>query len=603
MPERSGRPWLKLICVTVFLVLVAGSATVVLFLPATVQQPVQRTPTEIVSGKSRVQPARPENSIVDEQPAVAKPPKPVVDQTTARQVRESENERNRDRDVGITGQENQSTEFSNSAIPEPPLPTPPITRQDGPPGPSVSIAPKTGASEPLPREGSRNRSASPAEGGGLGSPEYVNPSDVDPDRGNSGDGGSDVQSKTTSELLLDKMLRLQARLENDGIRTWGTANHGLSYPEALAKIDDANAAYDKAAYADAVERIRSAISSLNELDASKPERFRAALEAGRDALQRRDTSDANKEFLIALAIEPQNAEAKQGLERARNLKRVIALSEEGASLAANGKHEAAEHVYRQALEIDPQFSDALAGHANSKAMVADRNFRHALTVALQALDRGDFVAGEHALKKADRLRPNAVETDDVRRKLANAKKLAALGKLHNDARKYEREEQWEKAAQAYKEALKIDARASFALRGEKNAQEYRKLYRMIDFYLSQSNRLQSAAPRSHATKIMATANAIKQPGPVLARKREQLANLLDAFERPVAVTLRSDGKTDVTLYRIGRFEAFVEQRLKLRPGKYVAVGARSGFRDVRIEFLVPVGGGDVVVDVRCEEPI
>jgi hypothetical protein len=90
---------------------------------------------------------------------------------------------------------------------------------------------------------------------------------------------------------------------------------------------------------------------------------------------------------------------------------------------------------------------------------------------------------------------------------------------------------------------------------------------------------------------------------VLAAQMSELETLLKAANTPVEVVLRSDNETHVVLYRIKDLGRFEQTSLKLRPGKYVAAGTRSGFRDVRVEFTVTGNGQPAPVVVRCEEPI
>jgi hypothetical protein len=48
---------------------------------------------------------------------------------------------------------------------------------------------------------------------------------------------------------------------------------------------------------------------------------------------------------------------------------------------------------------------------------------------------------------------------------------------------------------------------------------------------------------------------------------------------------------------------FQQEELVLSPGKYVAVGSRSGFRDVRLEFVVRSGEPIEPLSVACTEAI
>ena len=72
---------------------------------------------------------------------------------------------------------------------------------------------------------------------------------------------------------------------------------------------------------------------------------------------------------------------------------------------------------------------------------------------------------------------------------------------------------------------------------------------------------------------------------------------------PVSVALVSDNLTHVSVYKVGNLGNFTNRELTLRPGTYVAIGIRPGFRDVRLEFRVAPEIDMQPVVVRCEEQI
>jgi hypothetical protein len=82
---------------------------------------------------------------------------------------------------------------------------------------------------------------------------------------------------------------------------------------------------------------------------------------------------------------------------------------------------------------------------------------------------------------------------------------------------------------------------------------------------------------------------------------------LDALVRravvPVSVRFESDNLTEVVIYKVGRFAPFGSRDIDLRPGVYTAVGARSGYRDVRLDFRVQPESAMQPVVIRCEDPI
>ena len=66
----------------------------------------------------------------------------------------------------------------------------------------------------------------------------------------------------------------------------------------------------------------------------------------------------------------------------------------------------------------------------------------------------------------------------------------------------------------------------------------------------------------------------------------KLETTLEQSQIPIEVIFRSNNMTEVTLQRIEIFGSFTEISKGLKPGRYVAVGKRAGYRDVREEFTV-----------------
>jgi hypothetical protein len=96
-----------------------------------------------------------------------------------------------------------------------------------------------------------------------------------------------------------------------------------------------------------------------------------------------------------------------------------------------------------------------------------------------------------------------------------------------------------------------------------------------------------------ARRVLADAKNIPDAGPVLTSQIRQFEKVLTASQIPVKVTVQSDGLTEVIIYRIGNLNRFKEASVLLKPGNYVAVGKRKGYRDVRSRFIV---GNQSVID-------
>ena len=129
------------------------------------------------------------------------------------------------------------------------------------------------------------------------------------------------------------------------------------------------------------------------------------------------------------------------------------------------------------------------------------------------------------------------------------------------------------------------------------------LHVQLDKYIAEPDSLSTAANMAKATRLVVDITRMPEIGPRLGEQRDELSRLLKRAATPLTVSFVSDNVTDVSIYKVGKLGSFETHQLDLRPGTYVAVGSRPGYRDVRLEFR---SGPEIElrpVVVRCEEAI
>jgi hypothetical protein len=122
-------------------------------------------------------------------------------------------------------------------------------------------------------------------------------------------------------------------------------------------------------------------------------------------------------------------------------------------------------------------------------------------------------------------------------------------------------------------------------------------------YIEEPLRLSSRTEYEADQTALADARGIPDPGPRLLGQIDELDTLVSRANSPVDVVFQSDNQTHVVLFRVADLGRFEQRSVRLRPGKYVAAGTRSGFRDVRVEFTITGETLAQPIVVRCEEPI
>jgi tetratricopeptide (TPR) repeat protein len=408
-----------------------------------------------------------------------------------------------------------------------------------------------------------------------------------------------AREKRAAEAALAEVLRRKAVLESGQVTVWAPRD----YPAALELLDRADALFAGGRFADATAAYGEVAVALDALTASRPERLAAAQARGAAALEAGDGMVAAREFAIALALEPGNEVAALGAQRARTLGRVLALLAEGQVLEGQGALEAARERFGEAVALDEHMTAAVAAVARVDVAILERDFALAMSAALVALERGQIDVAAQALRLADSLKPGAPAVADARSRVASVRQLRRIEILRRQAEAHAGAERWTEAAAVYEEALAVDPALAFAIAGKAQAGALARLHAEVDELVAAPERLADEGPLARARRVLADASALPERGSALERKLDLLDEAVAAASRPVVVLLLSDGLTQVTVYRVGRLGAFDSRRLQLRPGSYVAVGTRAGYRDVRVTFDVAPGRVASPVIVRCEEAV
>jgi tetratricopeptide (TPR) repeat protein len=406
-----------------------------------------------------------------------------------------------------------------------------------------------------------------------------------------------------AQELLQKTLNLKARLDNEGVKRWGAEPVDTSYSQVLALLAEANVYLDDQRFDQAVKSYRETIVKLEQLAASRPERIRRAMQAGNEALEQLDSELAKQSYEIALAADYDNSEARTRLQRAENLPQVLAYLAQGQFHEDEGDLDAARRMYNGAISLDKDFKVARDHLRQVNQLILERDFRRSISDAISALNQNKIGQAKHALDIARNLRPDAAAVLDLEQQLKNTEQRVELQRLDMQALKYEKTEQWEKAVETYARVLKIDANTGFAKQGKLRAERNAELNRQVQTYLSNPEELQAPEHRNHARRIYETAVANSDIGPKFGEKTEKLRHLLEVYSKPVKILVQSDDMTDVTIYRVGRLGHFLEHSLKLQPGRYKALGTRSGYRDVMRQFTVPVDSEGITFKIYCKEKI
>jgi tetratricopeptide (TPR) repeat protein len=379
---------------------------------------------------------------------------------------------------------------------------------------------------------------------------------------------------------------------------WG----GADWLEARRLADVGDAQYRERDYTAAAGSFAAAADRFRALADGAPAAFDAAVKSAREAFDRADQPAAVAAFERALLIRPGDAAATRGLARSQKLDDVLTTMAEGAAREAAGDPGAALASYAAVLKLDADWAPARAAIARIDAGRAAGDFERAMAQGLSALAAGRTADARTALNRALVLRPADSGARSALDQLDGAERRSRLTALQSDAERLAAGEQWTAAVARWGELLKLDATLAAARDGLATAEARAALNQRLEAQLATAGRFNDDAVVAGAQAVLSDATAVPAPGPLLAGQMDRLRQLIAAAASPVAVQFESDGLTSVAILKVGTLGAFTSRTVDLRPGTYVVVGTREGYRDVRRNVRIDAAGG-TPIDVRCEEGI
>ena len=401
-----------------------------------------------------------------------------------------------------------------------------------------------------------------------------------------------------AQEVLQALLALQESLAKRGAATWGEPG----YSQALAAADKADAAYRERDFSAATEDYQNALDELLALEASLPERIEALHATVTTEIERGELLAAQARFDELQEMAPADIRLITLEPRIAALPRVIAALEAAAAAETEGNLSVAVASARDATRADPQHQRAQRRLSELQSALTRAQFTEAMTAGYAALTRQRFTDSEAAFTKAARLLPGAPEPQSALIELEHARTQAILIALREQGAEAELEERWAEAVAHYEEALKIDGLLLFATEGKARARPRADLDTRLVNIPKERDRLVDRRILAEAEASLAEASTITEPGPRLQSQITATQETITYAKTPVALSITSDGTTDITLLRVKRLGTVTQQILSLRPGTYTAVGIRDGYRDVRVTFDVRPDQNNAVA-VRCVEPI
>lgn len=408
-----------------------------------------------------------------------------------------------------------------------------------------------------------------------------------------------AKARHEAQEILAKLLEQQKALEAMQVQLWAadayqtTANHATRGDELYRQRD----------FLAAQSSYQTALEQFETLTTEAEQQFQHAMADGEQAILDRQPQSAVDAYTLATAIRPDSDEAQAGLARAQVQDAVIEQLEAADQQIRLQQYALAKAHLTQALELDSQSQVAADKLTQVQQAINDNDFANAMGRGYNLLQQQQYNQAAVQFKQALALKPGDAAAQDGVVQASNQQTQAQIQQALQQAASFEAQEQWQQALSRYQAAQKLGDSVVAARVGVLRTQARAQLDQQLQHLIDQPLRLSDAAVYHSAQQLLADAALVKPRGPRIEQQQQQLQQALSQAQKSVAVMLRSDNQTRVTLYKLGELGNFKEHTLELKPGHYTLVGSRNGYRDVRKEFTLQPGAQPTTIVIQCAEKI
>ena len=407
-----------------------------------------------------------------------------------------------------------------------------------------------------------------------------------------------IRRKQAQDVLAE-LLEKQGQLDSLEVASWGKED----YDAALETASVGDEYYRAQDFELAISSYSEGNDALAKILARIPEVLAQTLIDGDNALADGSSQLAQDRYSQALVLSPDSEAAQIGLRRSRTLDQVQLLFRQAEELRENSDLEAAKTYFQEIVSLDPYNETAPIRITEIDAEIQENEFSRIMSEGYLLLQAEEPESAIAAFQRAAAIGINLQEAEAAIRQTETEVANARIAHLRIDISSAEAEERWRDAVAAYDHVITIDANLLFALEGRELANQRMTLDQLLVEAIESPERFSDQAVYQETLRYYFIGRDIEEPGPLLSSQLDELQALLENSQVPLRIVFLSDTFTEVTLLRIGTLGIFSETAMDLKPGKYVAVGRRAGYRDVRREFTVGFGQTPDAVVVQCDERV
>ena len=406
-----------------------------------------------------------------------------------------------------------------------------------------------------------------------------------------------------AQLVLEKIVEIRDLLKSKSIEKWNAEK----FNSALENISIGDDLYREGEYLRSIKQYREALDQLNNLKEDAAKIIESTIISANNNIEKLDSELTVEQTInsinLAFAIDKNNESIKLLKERSLKLPDLFNKVVQSDQFISEQKYEDAFSVLSEAIMLDPYRKKTKTSMENLNKQIKEKTFIEFMSEGFEAMDQNNFSSARKVFNEALKTYPERPDVYDALNQLESRESSFQIKERIKNAEANENLENWSEAKKEYEALLESDNSLVSLKARLINVRIRAELDEQLENLINNPLTLRSDELHQKAKKLLKTAQGINQRGAKLEKQIESVSKIIVQARNPIPVNFFSDNKTKVTIFKIGSLGLFEKRTIELVPGKYVVLGQRIGFRDVRLDFAIEPNEVDKNISIMCVESI
>jgi len=406
-----------------------------------------------------------------------------------------------------------------------------------------------------------------------------------------------------AQLVLEKIVEIRDLLKSKSIEKWNAEKFNI----ALENISIGDDLYREGEYLRSIKQYRAALDQLNNLKEDAAKIIESTIISANNNIEKLDSELTVEQTInsinLAFAIDKNNESIKLLKERSLKLPDLFNKVMQSDQFISEQKYEDAFSVLSEAIMLDPYRKKTKTSMENLNKQIKEKTFIEFMSEGFEAMDQNNFSSARKVFNEALKTYPERPDVYDALNQLESRESSFQIKERIKNAEANENLENWSEAKKEYEALLESDNSLVSLKARLINVRIRAELDEQLENLINNPLTLRSDELHQKAKKLLKTAQGINQRGAKLEKQIENVSKIIVQARNPIPVNFFSDNKTKVTIFKVGSLGLFQKRTIELVPGKYVALGQRIGFRDVRLDFAIEPNEVDKNISIMCVESI